>query len=37
MAKKQTDERIVAKMRKTGRTRQQHKNKYGQHKAGRKN
>lgn len=37
MAKKQTDERVVAKMRKAGRTRRQHKNKYGQHKAGRKN
>ena len=37
MAKKTIDNTTVARMKKAGRTRRQHKNKYGQHKAGRKN
>ena len=37
MANKTIDERVVSKMKKSGRTRRQHKNKYGQYKAGRKN
>ena len=37
MAKKTIDDSTVARMKKAGRSRRQHKNKYGQRKAGRKN
>jgi len=37
MAKKTIDNATVARMKKAGKTRRQHKNKYGQRKAGRKN
>lgn len=37
MAKKQIDSAAVSKMKKAGKPRKQHKNKYGLRKAGRKN
>ena len=37
MAKKRIDDSTVARIKKAGRTRRQHKNKYGLRKAGRKN
>ena len=37
MAKNQIDNSTVARMKKAGKPRRQHKNKYGQRKAGRKN
>ncbi len=37
MAKNQINSATVARMKKAGKPRRQHKNKYGQRKAGRKN